>query len=82
MQMGNNDFRLTIVIAGNIVSHNTTELESNKSIWNLASGNMKSETTSEIIRGSGIISILIWALFAISILILAASLLLIIVKLQ
>ena len=81
--MGSNDVKLSIVMPGNITSHNATEQEGNKLIWDMTAGNTKIEASSEIIgSGGGIINILIWVLFAVSILILAAAILLIIVKLQ
>jgi len=81
--MGSADVKLSIVMPGNITSHNATEQEGNKLFWDMTAGNTKIEASSEIIgSGGGIINILIWVLFAVSILILAAAILLIIVKLQ
>jgi len=84
MQMGNNELKLSIVMPGNIISHNATEQEGNKLIWDMTDGNTKIEATSEITGGGGggIINILMWVLFVIGILILAAAVLLIIVKMQ
>jgi len=81
--MGSNDVKLSIVMPGNITSHNATEQEGNKLIWDMTAGNTKIEASSEITGGGGgIINILIWVLFAVSIMILIAAVLLIIVKLQ
>jgi len=81
-QLGSIDVKLSIVMPGNITSHNATEQAGNKLIWDIASGSSKIEASSEISTGGGIINILMWVLFVLGILILAASVLLIIVKMQ
>ena len=82
MPMDSLDFKLSIVMPGNIKSHNATEQKGNKLIWDLADGNSKIEAVSEVSAGGGFINILMWVLFAFGILLLAAAILLIIVKAQ
>jgi len=82
MPMDSLDFKLSIVMPGNIKSHNATEQKGNKLIWDLADGNSKIEAVSEVSAGGGFINILMWVLFALGILLLAAAILLIIVKAQ
>ena len=82
MQMDSLDFKLSIAMPGNITSHNATEQKGNKLTWDLAGGSTKIEATSELSGGGGIGNILMWVLLVLGILILAAAVLLMIVKKQ
>jgi len=77
------DMKMSVVMPGTIISHNATEKQGNKLIWDLAGADIvKISAVSEVSGSAGFLTILLWVLFVLFLLIFAAAVFVLVMQQQ
>ena len=77
------DMKMSVVMPGTIISHNATEKQGNKLIWDLAGADIvKISAVSEVSSSAGFLTILLWVLFVLFLLIFAAAVFVLVMQQQ